>query len=131
MTERGRRFLISQNTARPLGREEGEREREEGERERGERERGERGGGREGEGMRMLSIKVSHSQVHVVFHQSHSSVTRPTLPIIITHYVLIIGVRVLRQVALDEVTSFLCGKPVERGRGTVKPHPLEERGTNT
>ena len=50
-----------------------------------------------------------------MFHQSHSSVTRPTLPVVITHYVLIVRIRVLCQVALDEVTSVLCGEPVERG----------------
>lgn len=46
-------------------------------------------------------------QVHVVLHEPHPSVSRPALLVVVTDNVLIIGVRVLCEVALDQVTSLL------------------------
>ena len=47
------------------------------------------------------------SQVDIMFHQSHASVTRPTLLVGVADNVLVVGVGMFRQVALDQVSRFL------------------------
>ena len=53
------------------------------------------------------------AQIHVVFHEAHASIARPTLPVVVANNVLVVGVRVLRQVALDQVSCLLCRKAKE------------------
>lgn len=48
------------------------------------------------------------SQVNIVLHQSHTGVTWPTLLVIVADNVLVVGVRMFCEVALDEVPSLLC-----------------------
>eukprot|EP00882_Tetradesmus_deserticola_P025825 GHRQ01028399.1.p1 GENE.GHRQ01028399.1~~GHRQ01028399.1.p1 ORF type:complete len:152 (+),score=6.44 GHRQ01028399.1:617-1072(+) len=50
-------------------------------------------------------------QVHVVLHQPHARVARPALLVVVAHDVLVIGVGVLREVALDQVTGLLGTEP--------------------
>lgn len=38
---------------------------------------------------------MKNSQIHIMLHQPHPGITRPTLLIVVTHNVLIVGVRVL------------------------------------
>ena len=49
----------------------------------------------------------ANSQVDVMFHQSHASVTRPTFLVVVADDVLVVWVRMLSQVALDQVSCFL------------------------
>ena len=56
----------------------------------------------------------SHSQVNVVLHQAHPGVPRPTLLVVVTHDVLDVRVRMLGQVALDQVTRLVGGEPTDR-----------------
>lgn len=58
-----------------------------------------------------------NSQVDVVFHEPHAGVTRPAFLVVITHDVLIVRVRMLRQVALDQVTCFFCTEPANQKSG--------------
>ena len=51
------------------------------------------------------------AQVHVVLHQSHARVTRPALLVVVAHDVLVVGVRVLRQEALNQVLRLLRREP--------------------
>ena len=43
------------------------------------------------------------AQIDVVFHQTHAGITRPALFVVVTDDVLVVGIRMLRQVALDQV----------------------------
>mmetsp|Transcript_15271 Transcript_15271/g.46146 ORF Transcript_15271/g.46146 Transcript_15271/m.46146 type:complete len:374 (-) Transcript_15271:3477-4598(-) len=44
-------------------------------------------------------------QVHVVLHETHACITRPALAVVVPHNVLIVGIRVLCQVPLDEILA--------------------------
>ena len=46
------------------------------------------------------------AQVDVVFHQTHAGITRPAFLVVVADDVLVVGIRMLRQVALDEVARF-------------------------
>lgn len=60
------------------------------------------------------SLKVSNlnvpedgaSQVHVVFHQAHPSVAWPTLLVVVADDVLVIRVRMLGQITLNQIARF-------------------------
>ena len=54
-----------------------------------------------------------NSQVDVMFHQSHASVTRPAFLVVIADDVLVVWVRMLSQVALDQVSRFLRREPAQ------------------
>lgn len=45
-----------------------------------------------------------------MLHEPHSSVSWPALLIIVAHHVLIVRIRVLSQIALNEVSSLLMGE---------------------
>jgi hypothetical protein len=45
-----------------------------------------------------------------MFHESHSAILGPALFVVVAHDVLVVGVRVLSQVALDEFPSLLLGE---------------------
>lgn len=47
------------------------------------------------------------SQIHIVFHQSHTAVTRPTFFIVVAYDILVVWVGVLCQIALDELTGLV------------------------
>lgn len=42
-----------------------------------------------------------------MLHQSHPGVSGPALLVVVAHNVLIVGVRVLRQVPLDQVPGLI------------------------
>lgn len=46
------------------------------------------------------------SQIHIVLHQSHSSITRPALLVVVANDVLIVRIGMLGEVALNEVSRF-------------------------
>lgn len=46
-----------------------------------------------------------------MFHQSHPSITGPAFLIVIAHNVLIVGIRVLSQVPLDQISRLICREP--------------------
>lgn len=52
-----------------------------------------------------------HLQVDVVFHQPHPGVTWPALLVVVAHNVLIVGVRVLREVPLNQISGLVSREP--------------------
>ena len=54
---------------------------------------------------------VRDSQVDVMLHQSHAGVTGPAFLVVVAHDVLVVGVRVLCQVSLDQISGLVCGEP--------------------
>lgn len=52
-------------------------------------------------------------QVDVMFHQPHTGITWPTLLVVVTHNVLIVGVRVLREVPLNQISGLVSREPEE------------------
>ena len=48
-----------------------------------------------------------------MLHQSHARVPRPALLVVVPDHVLVVGIRVFREVPLDEILSFLGGEPEE------------------
>ena len=55
--------------------------------------------------------KHSSAKVDVVFHEPHAGISWPTLLVAIADNVLIVGVGVLCEVSLDEISSLLCSEP--------------------
>ena len=51
------------------------------------------------------------AEVDVVLHQTNASVTRPSFLVVVADGVLVVGVGMLRQVALDQVASFFGREP--------------------
>lgn len=49
--------------------------------------------------------KGSPAEVDVVLHESHAAVPRPAFLVVVANDVLIVRIRILRQVTLDEVTG--------------------------
>ena len=47
------------------------------------------------------------AQVHVVLHQTHARIPGPTLLVVVAHNVLVVRVRMLGQIALDEVACLV------------------------
>lgn len=47
------------------------------------------------------SFTVNYSQINIVLHESHARVPGPALLVVVADDVLVVGVRVLRQVPLD------------------------------
>lgn len=48
-----------------------------------------------------------------MFHQPHASITWPALLVVVTHNVLIVGVRVLREVPLNQISGLVSREPEE------------------
>lgn len=42
-----------------------------------------------------------------MLHQSHASITWPTLLVVVANNVFIVGIRVLRQVALNQIPGII------------------------
>ena len=49
-----------------------------------------------------------------MFHESHASISRPALLVVVADDVLVVGVRVLREVPLNELPSLLSREPANR-----------------
>lgn len=116
VTERGSRFLMSQNTARPLW-----------ERSAGLVEWALPPPPPEGNGPAAIA-PATCSQVDVVLHEAHASVAGPALLVIIAHNVLVVWVRVLGEVALDQVPCLIRGEPAEQQPGGFSPAHALLRG---
>jgi len=54
-----------------------------------------------------LCRNIINSQVDVMFHESHASIARPTLLVVVADDVFVVRVRMFGQVALDQVACFL------------------------
>lgn len=50
-------------------------------------------------------------QIHVVFHQPHSSISRPAFLIVVAYNVFIVGVGMLSQVPLDQISCLVSREP--------------------
>lgn len=50
-------------------------------------------------------------QVDIMLHQSHAGITWPTLLVVVTNYVLVVGVWVLRQVPLNQIPGLVSREP--------------------
>ena len=46
-----------------------------------------------------------------MLHQPHASVAGPALLVVVAHDVLVVGVRMLRQVPLDQISGLVRCKP--------------------
>ena len=53
------------------------------------------------------------AQVDVMFHQPHASISGPAFLVVVAHNVLVVGVRVLCEVALDQLSRLLSCKPTK------------------
>ena len=51
--------------------------------------------------------EYSASKVDVVFHQTHSSVSRPALFVVVTNNVFVVGIGMLGEISLNEITCFI------------------------
>ena len=49
-----------------------------------------------------------------MLHQPHAGVARPALLVVVAHDVLVVGIRVLGQVSLNQVPSFVCRESVKQ-----------------
>lgn len=65
-----------------------------------------------------MSNIIYYSQVDIVLHQSHAGIAGPALLVVIAHYVLIVGIWVLRQVPLNQIPGLISREP---GGSTEKP----------
>lgn len=45
-----------------------------------------------------------------MFHESHSTVFRPTLSIVVSDHILVVRVRILSKIPLNELSSFVAGE---------------------
>ena len=72
---------------------------------------GEGEGMRDGEGWKVEGTPSLPAQVDVMFHESHASISGPAFLVVVAHNVLIVGVRVLCEVALDQLPRLLCCEP--------------------
>lgn len=59
-----------------------------------------------------MNVK-GYSKGEVYLHETHSLIARPTLAVVVPDDVLIVGVRVLREVPLDQVPRFLSAESEE------------------
>jgi hypothetical protein len=55
-----------------------------------------------------------NSQIDVVLHQTHSGVARPALLVVVANDVLVVGIGMLSQISLDQVTSFISSESMEK-----------------
>ena len=68
--------------------------------------------GGDGTGQSVLDVPENGTaEVDVVLHQTHASVARPAFLVVVADNVLVVGVGMLRQVALDQVASFFGREP--------------------
>lgn len=51
--------------------------------------------------------KSTPSEIDIMLHQSHPAILGPTLLVIVSYYVLIVGVRVLGEIALDQFPGLI------------------------
>mmetsp|Transcript_4453 Transcript_4453/g.3945 ORF Transcript_4453/g.3945 Transcript_4453/m.3945 type:complete len:530 (-) Transcript_4453:1161-2750(-) len=62
------------------------------------------------DGARQLVLDVPKdgaAQVHVVLHEAHASIARPALLVVVANHILVVGVGVLAEEALDEIFLLL------------------------
>ena len=54
------------------------------------------------------------AQVNVMLHQSHPGVSGPALLVVVAHYVLVVGIWVLCEISLYQVSRFLCSESTQK-----------------
>ena len=54
----------------------------------------------------------STPKVDVMLHESHTSISWPAFPVVVSHYVFIIRIWMLCEVTLDQISSFISCKPL-------------------
>jgi len=59
-----------------------------------------------------------------MFHQSHASIAWPAFPVVVADDVLIVRVRMFRQVTLDQISCFLRREPAERNATCIDTHAV-------
>lgn len=63
----------------------------------------------------MVNRQFLHDlQIDIMLHQPHAGVARPALLVVVAHDVLVVGIRVLGQVSLNQVPSFVCRESVKQ-----------------
>lgn len=68
--------------------------------------------GRDGSRQTVLHLpEDGATQVHIVLHEAHTCITRPAFLVVVANDVLIVGIWVLREIPLDQITSVLCREP--------------------
>lgn len=55
--------------------------------------------------------RLQHLQVDVMFHEAHPSIPGPALLVVVAYNVLVVGIWMLCQVALNQVSCLICCKP--------------------
>ena len=55
-----------------------------------------------------------------MLHESHASISRPALLVVVADNILVVGVRMLGEVPLNELPSLLSCEPANRHRHTER-----------
>ena len=66
--------------------------------------------------------KDCSAKIDVVLHESHTRISRPALLVVIADYVLVVRIRVLSEVALDEISRLLGVEPKEENVSEIADH---------
>ena len=56
----------------------------------------------------------STAKINVMLHEPHASIPGPAFPVVVAHNVLIIWIRVLCQITLNQITCFISCKPEKK-----------------
>lgn len=56
----------------------------------------------------------STAKINIVLHEPHASIPWPAFPVVVAHNVLIIWIRVLCQITLNQITCFISCKPEKK-----------------
>lgn len=59
----------------------------------------------------LVFSSLQHLQVDIMFHEAHPSIPGPALLVVVAYDVLVVGIWVLCQVALNQVSCLICCKP--------------------
>ena len=54
------------------------------------------------------------AQVYIMFHKSHTSISRPAFLVVVADNILIVGVRMLSEVPLNQLSCLLRREPSNR-----------------
>ena len=56
-------------------------------------------------------VSILPAQVDVMFHEPHPGISGPAFLVVVANNVLVVGVRVLSEVSLDELSSLFSSEP--------------------
>lgn len=66
-------------------------------------------------------LPCQYLQVNIMLHQPHPSIPGPALLIVVAYDVLVVGIGVLRKIALDQIPGLISRKP-EKTRILSSPY---------